>query len=646
MRRLSLILCIILMSWGKLCMAQDPKTDSLKDAITQLPADTNKVNALLDLSAMIFGKEPDTAMFYAEKALDLSRQLNFKKGEGYALKNIGLAYYVKSDFVEVYNYWQQSLNVFKSINDKLGISNLNNNIGAVHFNNANYSKALTFYFESLKAAEELGDTLRIATAMMNVGAAYSDMKAAEGTRDKAMDYYNRSVPLFEDAGNLDALGTVNANLGELYFLNGDYKTALNKFEKALEALKQSGGNLAFVLTFIGKIYALEGKKELAVQFHNQAIQSALSKDSKYQLTQALIGLADHYQDLGEWRPAIQYYAQAQEIANELDLNAELQEAYAGLASSAASLTDFEKAYEYQQLFNETREKVFSDEMAKAVGNVQFQYDLDKKEAEVELLKKENALSELAVQRANLLWYLFMGIAGFLIIIAGGIYYQYWYARRSNKIISEERNRAESILLNILPADTAQELKEKGYVEAKKFEKTTVLFTDFKNFTRTAEATSPEDLVKSVDYYFTKFDEIVTRHNLEKIKTIGDAYMCAGGLPVPNSSNPSDAVNAAIEMLEAVETIKKAPPEGIIPFDIRLGINTGPVVAGVVGTKKFQYDIWGSTVNLASRMETSSTPGKINISENTYQLVKDEFDFEYRGEIEAKNGELLKMYFLK
>jgi adenylate cyclase len=122
-------------------------------------------------------------------------------------------------------------------------------------------------------------------------------------------------------------------------------------------------------------------------------------------------------------------------------------------------------------------------------------------------------------------------------------------------------------------------------------------------------------------------------------------MCAGGLPVPNASNPGDTVRAALEMAEFVQSVKENPPEGILPFDIRLGINTGPVVAGVVGTKKFQYDIWGATVNLASRMESSSQPGKVNISENTYEKVKDEFSCEYRGEIEAKNGKILKMFFV-
>ena len=338
--------------------------------------------------------------------------------------------------------------------------------------------------------------------------------------------------------------------------------------------------------------------------------------------------------------------EAEKYAKEIGSNGELKIAYKGLADSYSQLNDYKNAYQYQNLFNQIQDTIYSQENDQRMENLVFQFDLEKKEVEIELLKKDNALSQAAVERAHIFRNFLFAAAGFLLIILAGIYYQYRFAKKSNKIISKERNRAEKILLNILPADTAEELKEKGFVEAKRFQLATVLFTDFTEFTKFAESNSPEVLVKNIDFYFTKFDEILSRHNLEKIKTIGDSYMCAGGLPNPNDTNPKDAIKAAIEIVEFVEETKKNPPKGVLPFNIRIGINSGPVVAGVVGTKKFQYDIWGTTVNIAARMESSSTLGKINISEFTYQLVNDEFDCEYRGEIEAKNGERLKMYFVK
>ncbi len=172
-----------------------------------------------------------------------------------------------------------------------------------------------------------------------------------------------------------------------------------------------------------------------------------------------------------------------------------------------------------------------------------------------------------------------------------------------------------------------------------------MFTDFKGFTHYAENLDPEELVESVGHYFSIFDDIMEKYGLEKIKTIGDSYMCAGGLHYHKADHATKMVQAAIEILDFVIETKKDSTKGQIHFDIRIGINTGPVVAGVVGSKKFSYDIWGDTVNVASRMESNSESGKINISENTYLLIKDSFDCEYRGEIKAKNKGMMKMYFV-
>jgi len=172
-----------------------------------------------------------------------------------------------------------------------------------------------------------------------------------------------------------------------------------------------------------------------------------------------------------------------------------------------------------------------------------------------------------------------------------------------------------------------------------------LFTDFNGFTHYAENLSPEKLVESVNFYFSKFDEIIEKHGLEKIKTIGDAYMCACGIPFPDESHALKTVQAAMEITDFVAETRQLNSFKETSFEIRLGINTGPVVAGVVGTKKFAYDIWGDTVNIASRLESNSESGKINISESTYELIKDTFDCEYRGEIDVKNKGLMKMYFV-
>jgi class 3 adenylate cyclase len=230
-------------------------------------------------------------------------------------------------------------------------------------------------------------------------------------------------------------------------------------------------------------------------------------------------------------------------------------------------------------------------------------------------------------------------------LAFGLYRRNKYIDKTKKIINDEKQKSDNLLLNILPKETGEELKKSGKVEAKKYEAVTVLFTDFKGFTKLAENSSPEKLVESVDMYFSEFDKIVAKYKLEKIKTIGDSYMCAGGLPEQTDNHADLMAQAALEILNFVEKTKRVHAVSDIRFDVRIGIHTGPVVAGVVGKYKFSYDIWGDTVNVASRIESSCEAGKISVSEVTYNLLKDKFNFESRGEIQMKNRSPLNMYYL-
>jgi class 3 adenylate cyclase len=216
-----------------------------------------------------------------------------------------------------------------------------------------------------------------------------------------------------------------------------------------------------------------------------------------------------------------------------------------------------------------------------------------------------------------------------------------------KDLGNEKEKSASMLRNILPDELAQELMQTGSVIPMEYESATILFTDFKNFTSSAEMLSPEDLIFQLDAVFSQFDDIALRHSMEKLKTIGDSYMAAGGIPQGNFTHPVDACLFALEIRTFMNTIMMTKKLKGLPFwEIRIGIHTGSVVAGVVGKTKFAYDIWGDTVNTASRMESSSIAGEINLSESTYEKVKRFFDFEFRGKVEAKNKGELGMYFLK
>jgi class 3 adenylate cyclase len=190
------------------------------------------------------------------------------------------------------------------------------------------------------------------------------------------------------------------------------------------------------------------------------------------------------------------------------------------------------------------------------------------------------------------------------------------------------------------------LKMSGKAVARYYPDITVMFTDFKGFTHIAEKLSPEQLVQEIDEFFTAFDLIMEKNGIEKIKTIGDAYMAASGLPAVNDTHALDMVNAAVDIIEYMEVQKQIRIAANRPvFDIRIGIHTGPVVAGIVGHKKFAYDIWGDAVNLASRMESSGEAGQINISQATYDRISSTYSCIFRGEIEAKNKGKVGMYFV-
>lgn len=276
-----------------------------------------------------------------------------------------------------------------------------------------------------------------------------------------------------------------------------------------------------------------------------------------------------------------------------------------------------------------------------------------KEKENELMVIENAAKlENEKNRRNLM---LAGLGAFSMVLLALVFYSRYRTKKNandkleekNKIIEEERERSDELLLNILPAEIAQELKENGKAKAQKFNDASVLLADFKNFTAISERLTPEQLVKELDYCFRGFDFIISQYpTIEKIKTIGDAYMCASGLN-NRKTIPTEIIKAALEMQEFLEDYKKdRSKKGLKFFEARIGIHTGPVVAGVVGVNKFAYDIWGDTVNIASRLESTCEEGKVNISASTYNKIRYQFDCEHRGKVTAKNKGQIDMYYVK
>ena len=216
--------------------------------------------------------------------------------------------------------------------------------------------------------------------------------------------------------------------------------------------------------------------------------------------------------------------------------------------------------------------------------------------------------------------------------------------KQHEELKAEKKKSDDLLLNILPAEVAEELKEKGHSQARLFNDVTVLFTDFVDFTNAGERMSPDELVSELHTCFKTFDDISSKYGIEKIKTIGDAYLAVCGLPEPTKDHAEKVASAAIEIVQFMTARRLQMGEKT--FEVRVGIHSGSVVAGIVGVKKFAYDIWGDTVNTAARLEQNSEPGKINISQTTYELIEGKFTCTYRGKIQAKNKGDLSMYFIE
>ena len=298
----------------------------------------------------------------------------------------------------------------------------------------------------------------------------------------------------------------------------------------------------------------------------------------------------------------------------------MKEAYEGLTQAYAKISDYGNAFQYQNLLLAIKDTIYNINTDKKLGTLQFTFDIEKKESEISLLNKDRQIQKQEIKRQKLVRNGF--ISGFAVVL---LFAGVFFLQRNR--ISKEKRRSDNLLLNILPQETAEELKATGTAKAKSFEQVSVLFTDFKNFTQASERLNPEELVAEINYCYSEFDRIVSKYGIEKIKTIGDSYMCAGGLPVPNKTHPFDVISAGLEMVRFIEKNKKEREANGQPyFELRLGIHTGPVVAGIVGIKKFAYDIWGDTVNIASRMESSGVIGKVNISSYTHDLVIDKFTF--------------------
>ena len=544
------------------------------------------------------------------KSLHLRQQANDKKGEGISLNNIGLVLLDTEQYQNAINYFEQSLEVKKKHADYKSITATYENLGVAFQKIADYKKAIKIFYQSLKISELHDDTQRMATTYQNIGVTHF---MQEDTK-YALEMFNKALQLLQQIGDPIQLIQLKNNIGAMHKQLKKYKNAVVYFKDCLRMSLLENYEVGILASYnnLGEIYRENLEYTEAISAYSSCYKMSKNTRSKSMQTTAAMNLAEIYTAQKKISPAKKYLTEAlglstitKDIQNQKRIFLLFSQLYEQQGKMREALENFKK-------HDTLKSQLLNIENSRVINELKTKHDVDKTERENEIHRLKNI--ELKGALDNL---------------------------------TTEKQKSESLLLNILPAEIADELKETGKVKAKYFDSVSVLFCDIKDFTKHSEKLSPEELVQLLDLYFQIFDDIIRKHGIEKIKTIGDAYLCVCGLPNVTNTHAIKITKAALEMLRVVEKENAKRKKSNQPFfEFRIGINSGPVVAGIVGKTKFEYDIWGDTVNTAARMEQSGEAGKINISAASYNLIKSKYKCIYRGKIQAKNKGSIDMYFVE
>lgn len=542
----------------------------------------------------------------------------------------------------------RSAALYREIGDSAGIATVLIRKSYASKNQAEYAEAMEYALEALRIREKLKDDAGSAGASIEL----SDILYYQEKYKESIEYAVNALEIMTRIG--DEIGVADAHLmiGESYLILDEYDLALENINIALsikERLNSPPLRIGSIVNSRGNVYKFREEYENALGDYRRALAicEELNFDIGIMATTANVGHV--YLLMERYEEGLPYILETIEMMEASENRINIVENYMHASTAYEGLGQYDKALEWYQKYSVTKDSIFTLEKDQTLSELRTQYETEKKEEQIDALEKEALLKELARQRDRQIRILLIVLAALLILVAVGLLNRLQYIRKSRTLIQKEKDRSEHLLLNILPEEVAAELKEKGHADAHLIEDVTVIFTDFKGFTALSEQLTPQELVHDLNECFSAFDRIVGKYGIEKIKTIGDAYMAAGGLPTPNSTHATDVIMAALEIRDFIEEGKaKKIKAGLPYFEIRIGIHTGPVVAGIVGVKKFQYDIWGDTVNTASHMESSGEAGQVNISETTYELVRDhpKFQFIPRGKVKAKGKGEIDMYFVR
>jgi class 3 adenylate cyclase len=672
---------------GLALLAINNRKDSLALVLNQKSYDINQKKLVIPAMAFnynTFGLAYDLGANYTKAlenykmASDIFEKIGYSYARAEVYANTGLVYFRFNDYPTALDYYQRALAIDEKLGNRNGIAKDHFLLSSLY----GYLKKFDLLYESLTKAikifEEIGNEKALATCYGNMGVYYSLIKKDYKV---SLGYFEKAVAILKQQNNQAELANLLGQMADTYDAMGDKNMAFLKYNEAIEIAKAARNYDVLIKLYNNKAITLKNvdriSESMAYSFLAVSMLDTLNFPGS--LRYAYINLSKCYEQKAKYDSALYFYRKSVEVQNKI-FNSEKTEAITRKQAQfefdkkeanfiyEQSLKD-EKIRQQVLLAKQQEQELRLKQQQIALANQQKETerlsrlkalgDLQKeqlikeqqskqltilekdKEIQVGIIEsqtKQQKLQQLELDSKALQRNLFIG--GFLLVLLLSffVYRNYSIQVASNKIISLEKHKSDKLLLNILPEEVAAELKASGSSKARYYDQVTVMFTDFVNFTGISESLTPEELVYEIDFCFKAFDEIIERNGLEKIKTIGDAYLAVCGLPKPNANHAAQTLKAAKEILEFVSSSNGK-------FGIRIGVHTGSVVAGIVGSKKYAYDIWGDTVNTAARMEQNSEDGKVNVSSSTYQLTASDFNFIYRGKIKAKNKGEIDMYFL-
>ncbi len=632
-----------LMNSGKFQQAIDTLSYSLQCAEENPEPDMDHISECMGLIGVCYThtKQCEDAISYLEQAVEFDKQLNFHKRVADSKMNIGVNYKNLGLYEKALEHYSDALLQYLGTEDTVRIASLYNNLGALYRSWSEYDKAIEYYEKCLKIKEGIGDSIAIAKTVNNFGLVYYNW----GEPEMALKYFEEALRIDKEAGNDKAVVIRLNNIGLVYSEQKQYENAFEYYNMALNMYVKMGNKSGIAKAYnnIGMVYKDTKDYKSAINYLDIALLKYRELNLSPRISKVLSNIGDCYRLSGNFKEALEYFNESLDISEKLDDPSQNKTNYLRLSQLFSDKGDYKNSLEYYKKYTVLDSIIFSREKHRDLARFEIKYETEKKDKEIKLMKQNEIIHDLDIRKQKILRNAF--IYGFIsvFVLAIIIFYGLVQKRRVAKVIQAEKEKSDELLHNILPSKVASDLKERGRAEPEMFENVTVFFSDIVGFTERSSELEPQILISELNDIFTGFDNIIEKNFGERIKTIGDAYLAVCGLP---ESNPNHADNIVSAALEIVDYLKKRNENSNHKWDIRIGVHSGQVVGGVVGVKKYIYDVFGDTINTASRMEVNSAPMRVNISQTTFELVKFRFNFEDRGDVETKGKGRIKMYFVK